>query len=478
MKKSLRPMPVVPSHDHAEDFYNDDNQFQVDADVVIGTAPTVVGSTGTWGNAFDPNNGQVVDFVQFNGDLYACGDRYIMRLREGTWAIVRTEATYIYHSLCVAWGRLFVSKQGTTFGTDTKVYVDVTDDGDTWENAYTSTAYASGVYACKLLLVNGIMYAGLFQYGVINSSDGITWGSAGVTTGTYRDLFVFNGYIYATAGLSGKTIKKFNGVATWATVYTSAYDTWYGHSWNGKAYVALNNGRVAYSADGASWTEVVVVSSLLPCRKFGEWQAKLLVGTGAGKAYQSADGLVWTEFYDHAETESQSWIEYEGKLYVGCGNYIEGHVDGTEGYIHVFTDATYVPAPNLWAYGILRLYGQFRPGDAPGLEGDLLLSGGASFPTWLARGNTGEYVAGVTGGKPVYKVIPASDVSFGPTSTLEATDVQAAIEELETEKGPAPIIKTDTGDPVSGIEGQLCVNTYDNTLKVYADAAWRSLATW
>jgi hypothetical protein len=113
-----------------------------------------------------------------------------------------------------------------------------------------------------------------------------------------------------------------------------------------------------------------------------------------------------------------------------------------------------------------------------GVEGDLFMSGGAAHGSWLARGTTGQYVGGVTGGKPIYKAIPASDITFGPTSYLEATDVQAAIEELDAEKAAAPITKTDTGDPVSGIEGQLCVNTYDNNVKIFADGSWRSLATW
>jgi hypothetical protein len=38
--------------------------------------------------------------------------------------------------------------------------------------------------------------------------------------------------------------------------------------------------------------------------------------------------------------------------------------------------------------------------------------------------------------------------------------------------------KTDTGDPASGEEGEICINTFDNTVKIYADAAWRQLITW
>jgi len=39
------------------------------------------------------------------------------------------------------------------------------------------------------------------------------------------------------------------------------------------------------------------------------------------------------------------------------------------------------------------------------------------------------------------------------------------------------LTKTDTGDP-TGAEGLFCINTYDNTFKIYAEGAWRSLATW
>lgn len=39
-------------------------------------------------------------------------------------------------------------------------------------------------------------------------------------------------------------------------------------------------------------------------------------------------------------------------------------------------------------------------------------------------------------------------------------------------------VKTTTGDPGSPVEGQIYVNTYDNKIRVYADGAWRDLATW
>lgn len=39
------------------------------------------------------------------------------------------------------------------------------------------------------------------------------------------------------------------------------------------------------------------------------------------------------------------------------------------------------------------------------------------------------------------------------------------------------LVKTDTGDP-TGAEGLVYVNTYDNAVRVYADAAWRTLLSW
>lgn len=39
-------------------------------------------------------------------------------------------------------------------------------------------------------------------------------------------------------------------------------------------------------------------------------------------------------------------------------------------------------------------------------------------------------------------------------------------------------VKSTTGDPASPVEGQIYVNTSDNKVRVYADGAWRDLATW
>lgn len=40
------------------------------------------------------------------------------------------------------------------------------------------------------------------------------------------------------------------------------------------------------------------------------------------------------------------------------------------------------------------------------------------------------------------------------------------------------ITKTDTGDPTGGYEGQMCINTFDTNVKIYAGSAWRTVADW
>jgi len=47
-----------------------------------------------------------------------------------------------------------------------------------------------------------------------------------------------------------------------------------------------------------------------------------------------------------------------------------------------------------------------------------------------------------------------------------------------TEVVPGVVIKTNTGSPANPYEGLMEINTFDNKINMYADAAWRQLATW
>jgi len=43
---------------------------------------------------------------------------------------------------------------------------------------------------------------------------------------------------------------------------------------------------------------------------------------------------------------------------------------------------------------------------------------------------------------------------------------------------PAISVKTTTGNPTDTVQGMMVINTFDNTLRMYADGGWRTLATW
>jgi hypothetical protein len=67
-------------------------------------------------------------------------------------------------------------------------------------------------------------------------------------------------------------------------------------------------------------------------------------------------------------------------------------------------------------------------------------------------------------------VIPIVDVTAGTSGTKKMT-----VAELRIAVGITT--KTTTGDG-TGREGLIVINTFDNNVKIYADGAWRSLATW
>jgi len=82
----------------------------------------------------------------------------------------------------------------------------------------------------------------------------------------------------------------------------------------------------------------------------------------------------------------------------------------------------------------------------------------------------------------------APTTSPADTAQLWATDMQATAGNagfhIRNEVNTAALIlpgvryKTDTGDPSDPFEGMMVINTNDNTFKVYAEGAWRTITTW
>ena len=127
-----------------------------------------------------------------------------------------------------------------------------------------------------------------------------------------------------------------------------------------------------------------------------------------------------------------------------------------------------------------------------GNGGDITLTTGAGSECEVGTGGdggdieltTGEGGDSVEGGDGDYgNIILAKNggnVGIGTTSPSKLLDVNGDADvggTLTMDKLILPV-KTTTGDPASPVAGQIYVNTYDNKVRVYADGAWRDLATW
>lgn len=72
----------------------------------------------------------------------------------------------------------------------------------------------------------------------------------------------------------------------------------------------------------------------------------------------------------------------------------------------------------------------------------------------------------------------AADTDLFPVVDVSATTAgskKMTLAELRIAVGITT--KITTGDP-TGREGLMVINTFDNTFKIYADGAWRTLTTW
>ncbi len=95
-----------------------------------------------------------------------------------------------------------------------------------------------------------------------------------------------------------------------------------------------------------------------------------------------------------------------------------------------------------------------------GSESDLVLGMGTNSDDGIFSPGDGE-LAVTIGGSEMWNTT-ATRVDFD-TGTLSFMRIP---------------VKTTTGDPSSPADGDMYVNTSDNTVRVFADSAWRDLATW
>ena len=92
--------------------------------------------------------------------------------------------------------------------------------------------------------------------------------------------------------------------------------------------------------------------------------------------------------------------------------------------------------------------------------------GSVTDPAYSYVGDTGSGGYRVAAGQLGWATVGVARMSLNATRL----DVDSTFLQLP--------VKADTGDPASPANGDTYVNTFDNTARVYADGAWRDLATW
>jgi hypothetical protein len=70
------------------------------------------------------------------------------------------------------------------------------------------------------------------------------------------------------------------------------------------------------------------------------------------------------------------------------------------------------------------------------------------------------------------KILPLGEYNASSNTLLQLWEGPVLLNK------PTDTTKSTTGDFASGIEGQICVNTFDNNVKIYAEGAWRQIASW
>lgn len=57
-------------------------------------------------------------------------------------------------------------------------------------------------------------------------------------------------------------------------------------------------------------------------------------------------------------------------------------------------------------------------------------------------------------------------------------DLQRRVDELEAQQQMTIVMRNEPGDLPNGKTGQIVINNVDNTTKLWADGAWREIASW
>jgi hypothetical protein len=268
---------------------------------------------------------------------------------------------------------------------------------------------------------------------VLLSGDAPSWGKVGLATHV-------SGILGSANGGTGNGFAKFSGPTTAEKTFTLP---------DASATILTTNAAVTAAQGGTGQSSYAVgdllyasaANALSKLADVAVGQVLVSGGIGAAPAWSAAPAL----------TTSLTVPIIYGSAASGGDLTLHSTSHGTKGKIYLGSNSVYDQVSFNLGIGVIAF----------GTSAAKVLGMGAgTAPTTAPADMVQMWVADINGAAGY----------AGLHKRTETTNLAEVV--------PGVVIKTNTGSPANPYEGLMEINTFDNKINMYADAAWRQLATW
>jgi hypothetical protein len=264
-------------------------------------------------------------------------------------------------------------------------------DGQTWTRR---SNIPSDVSFGSVAGGGDVWVAACFRYGIVTSTDGITWTKLGQGTREYLSDVAYDGTTFVSVGYKG-TIQTSSDGITWTFRDSGTSDRLRTvKHLNHKLVAVGDKGTILTSEDGTNWTRETSGTSVeLYDVTYGDGKYIAVGGTGSNDVILvSTDGIQWTPV-DHDYMIPFVAVTYGNGKFVALGQNGQVYVssDGTE------WPRTYLPGSGNYPQDIIYVNGRFV---AVGGYGEVYVSDndGATWTVQEKVGGVNEYIYSVAYG--------------------------------------------------------------------------------
>jgi hypothetical protein len=268
---------------------------------------------------------------------------------------------------------------------------------------------------------------------VLLSGDAPSWGKVGLTAHV-------SGILGSANGGTGNGFAKFTGPTTAEKTFTLP---------DASATILTTNAAVTAVQGGTGQSSYAVgdllyasaANALSKLADVAVGQVLVSGGVGAAPAWSAAPALT---------TSLTAPIIY-GSAASGGDLTLHSTSHGTKGKIYLGSNSVYDQVSGNLGIGVIAFGAS---------AAKVLGMGAGTAPTTAPADMAQMWVADINGAAGY----------AGLHKRTETTNLAEIV--------PGVVIKTNTGSPANPYEGLMEINTFDNKINMYADAAWRQLATW